>query len=71
MAKTAKFEVVKVESSTVPHWAIWMGTNDAVFWDEDSANLTCEALNMHAGLKKLKNKALNLAAALEDFNRDE
>ena len=70
MAKP-KYEVVKIESITSPHWAIWMGTNDAVFWDEDSATLACEALNMHSGIKKLKRKAKDLFAALESFNTDD
>ncbi len=73
MAKSLKYEVEKQETCASECgfvWQIWFHDHFVVFWTEEAANEACEALNMHADLKKMKRRAKDLAAALEFFNED-
>jgi hypothetical protein len=67
MTKEQKYTVKKIESSTVPHWAIWMGFNDVVCWDEETANKVCDALNMAEKMKKNERKIKELYQALGEW----
>jgi hypothetical protein len=67
MVKEQKYTVKKIESSTVPHWAIWMGLNDVVCWDEETANKVCDALNLAEKMKKNERKIRELYRALGEW----
>jgi hypothetical protein len=66
-----KYIVEKIESTVgSPHWAIWMGDNDVVCWDEETANKVCEALNMVEKIKKNERKIRELYQALGQWVED-
>jgi hypothetical protein len=63
-----KYIVEKIERTVGnPHWAIWMGDNDVICWDEETANKVCEALNMTEKMKKNERKIRELYQALGEW----
>jgi hypothetical protein len=72
MKKPPKYEIEKFHTERLgDYWQIWVSSEWVPFFNEDTAKLTCDALNAHDGIRKLRRKARELEAAVSFFNASE